>query len=92
MSISSDERNSTFCNIYSAEGISLSDIILSGQADVSNLFTALEKAEFDKGFSLENVKRDFAEGNRESFLLPITEFRKRLVIIRLTERTGCLHT
>ena len=64
VSISSDERNSTFCNIYSAEGISLSDIVLSGQADVSNLFTALEKAEFDKGFSLENVKRDFAEGKQ----------------------------
>lgn len=38
--------------------------MLSGQADVSNLFTALEEADFDENNSLEKVKEDFANGTR----------------------------
>lgn len=62
VSMASDKSGSTFCNIYSGEGVALSNIVLSGQADVSNLFTALEEADFEKNDSLEKVKSDFANG------------------------------
>ena len=62
VSMESNETNSTFCNIYSSDGTSLSNIVLSGQADVSNLFAALENAEFEKSSSLERLKEDFAKG------------------------------
>ena len=61
VSMSSNESNATFCNIYSADGIALSNTVLSGQANVNNLFHALDSAEFDKGYSLEGVKEDFRQ-------------------------------
>ena len=66
VSMESNETNSTFCNIYSSNGIALSNIVLSGQSDVSNLFAALEGAQFENGFSLEKLKEDFANGTAGS--------------------------
>jgi signal transduction histidine kinase/DNA-binding response OmpR family regulator len=64
-SINADsDSEATFCNIYSADGISLSNKVLSGQADVKNLFHALESASFDEDFSLGKVKADFSQGQK----------------------------
>lgn len=64
VSVASNESNTTYCNLYSSEGIALSNTVLSGQASVNNLFKALEIARFDKDYSLEQVKKDFADHKR----------------------------
>ena len=61
VSVASNETNTTYCNLYSADGIALSNTVLSGQANVNNLFMALESAKFDHGYSLNQVKNDFSE-------------------------------
>lgn len=64
VSVASDESKTTYCNLYSSEGIALSNKVLSGQANVNNLFKALEIAKFDKDYSLKQVKKDFADHKR----------------------------
>ncbi|MCR5105740.1 MAG: hypothetical protein K6B68_15000 [Eubacterium sp.] len=64
VSVASDESNTTYCNLYSSEGIALSNKVLSGQANVNNLFKALEIAKFDKDYSLKQVKKDFEDHKR----------------------------
>ena len=63
--VSVDEQNTdtTFCNIYTNGGIALSNTVLGGLAVEDNLLKALEHAEFDEGYSYEQVVTDFAEGN-----------------------------
>ena len=65
-SVSMDQQSSeaTFSNIYTAEGVPLSDKVLGGAAAESNLLDALSGVRFDRGYSYEKVAEDFAEGRR----------------------------
>ena len=56
--------DSTYCNIYTSGGIPLSNQVLAGTATESNLFDALANASFREGYSLEQVRADFAQGKR----------------------------
>ena len=61
VSMTSQDENVTFNNIYSAEGYALSNLVLGGNATEYNLFEAMNHAEFDKGYSLEKMMQDFTE-------------------------------
>ena len=63
LSIQTDHEDATFCNLYTAGGVPLTDMVLGGLASEDNLLVALESADFDEGYSLEGVMRDFQEGN-----------------------------
>ena len=52
----------TFCTIYTKDGDSLSSTVLDGLAGEENLLRALEDAQFEKGYSVEKMRRDFSEG------------------------------
>ena len=60
ISLESDRKGITFCNIYSKVGNSLTNLVLGGLANGDNLLTAMEKAVFEKGFSMEKMRSDFA--------------------------------
>ena len=60
ISLESDRKGITFCNIYSKAGNSLTKLVLGGLASGDNLLTAMEKAGFEKGFSMEKMRSDFA--------------------------------
>ena len=64
VSLSSSEADATFCNIYTSEGYPLTDAVLGGLANEDNLLDALQNAEFEQGYSMEQVKGDFEAGNR----------------------------
>lgn len=55
-------NNTTFCNIYTAQGDALTNMVLGGLASEDNLLEAMEYAQYDKGYSLEQLKDDFATG------------------------------
>ena len=61
VSLQSDTNNTTFCNLYTADGTSLTDIVLGGLATGTNLLDALKNAEFDRGESLSDMTQDFAD-------------------------------
>ena len=60
ISLESDRKGITFCNIYSKVGNSLTNLVLGGLANGDNLLTAMEKAVFEKGFSMEKMRSDFS--------------------------------
>ncbi len=64
VSMHSESTDTTFCNIYTADGIALSNTVLGGLAVEDNLLEAMKRARFEKGYSYENLTADFAEGRR----------------------------
>ena len=64
VSVQSNEGGATFCNIYTSNGIPLTNTVLAGQAGESNLFDAMRHAEFEEGYSVEGITQDFGGGNR----------------------------
>ncbi|MBQ8092797.1 MAG: response regulator [Clostridia bacterium] len=64
VSMKAQEGGATFCNIYTSEGIALSNTVLGGLAVEDNLLEAMSHAVFEKGYSYETVVRDFEEGKR----------------------------
>ena len=62
LSLQTDSNSTTFCNLYYEDGTSLTDMVLGGQAETSNLLTALRGAEFSGGSSVEQMAADFAAG------------------------------
>ncbi len=68
MSLRGDtNNNTTFCNIYTKDGVALTDAVLGGLASEDNLLSALEHAEMSKGYSWEQVKEDF-EAHHEGYV------------------------
>ncbi len=55
-------NNTTFCNLYTRDGVTLTNTVLSGLSSETNLFAALEQAKFEKGYLLDKMKRDFKGG------------------------------
>ena len=66
VSMTSQASEATFCNIYTSDGIALSNTVLGGLAVEDNLLEALSHAEFEEGFSYDAVVRDFSEGRQGS--------------------------
>ena len=62
ISMKSQSTGSTFCNIYTSDGIALSNTVLGGLAVEDNLLEALQHAQYEPGYSFEGVFRDFSQG------------------------------
>jgi len=62
LSLQSDANNTTFCNIYTKDGVALTDMVLGGLASEDNLLDALANAQYENNNSFEAVKDDFANG------------------------------
>ncbi len=59
VSMQAQESGSTFTNIYTTDGIALSNTVLGGLAVEDNLLDALSQAEYEDGYSYDKVKSDF---------------------------------
>ena len=64
VSMDAQEDGATFCNIYTSEGIALSNTVLGGLAEEDNLLEAMRNARFENGYSYEALVSDFAGGRR----------------------------
>ena len=64
VSMTAQKDGSTFCNMYTRDGIALTNTVLGGLAVEDNLLEALVNAEYDPGYSYEALLQDFAEGRR----------------------------
>lgn len=62
ISLQSDHNNTTFANLYTRDGIALTNVILGGLASEKNLLEAMRQADFEKNSSLEKMIDDFKEG------------------------------
>ena len=64
VSLQTDINSTTFCNLYAADGKTLTEYMLAGQSRADNLFTALGSAAFENGYSLEAMRENFMTGAR----------------------------
>ena len=62
VSMQSDVNGSTFCNIYTSDGVALTNLVLGGLASEDNLLEALRHADMEDGFTVEQITSDFARG------------------------------
>lgn len=62
ISLRTDNNSTTFCNIYTAGGAPLTDMVLGGLASEANLLDAMGHAECEAGYSIEKVSEDFRDG------------------------------
>lgn len=58
------DSKSTFSNIYTKDGIALSNTVLGGLAAEDNLLDALKVAVYEGGYSFEKVVSDFSSGKK----------------------------
>ena len=59
ISLQSNDNSNTFCNIYTEDGVALTNVVLGGLAGENNLLQALQKADFEENYSLAKMREDF---------------------------------
>ena len=64
VSMKAQEDSATFCNIYTEDGVALSNTVLGGLAVEDNLLEALAKADYEAGYSYEDFLKAFRENRR----------------------------
>ncbi len=64
LSMHSQDSEATFCNIYTNDGVALSNTVLGGLAVEDNLLDAMHNAQYEEGYSLDGLLSDFAECRR----------------------------
>ena len=62
VSMASGENDATFCNLYTQDGVALTDSILGGLAQEDNLLAAMRNADYDDGYSYERFLDEFENG------------------------------
>ena len=63
LSLNTDSNEATFCNLYTSDGVPLTNMVLGGLASEDNLLDALQTAQFEGGASRDSIVRDFQGGN-----------------------------
>ena len=64
VSMQAQEGGATFCNIYTGDGVALSNTVLGGLPEEDNLLDAMAHATFDEGYSYEGFCGEFCSGAR----------------------------
>ena len=60
VSLQLDTNSAASCNIYTKDGKSLKSMVLGGLTNDENLFTAMEHATFEDGYTIDKIRADFA--------------------------------
>jgi signal transduction histidine kinase/CheY-like chemotaxis protein len=63
-SMEARESNNTYCNIYTKNGVALSHTVLGGLSQEDNLLTAMERADYQDGYSFDEFLTEFQSGER----------------------------
>lgn len=74
-------NNTTFCNIYTKDGISLANMVLAGLASEDNLLTAMEHADFEDNYSIDKLREDFAEANKGVISFTYNDIKETLYYV-----------
>lgn len=64
VSMAQGTGGSTFCNIYTKDGVALSNTVLGGLSVDDNLLDAMKNAEYERGFSYEGFINALEAGER----------------------------
>lgn len=62
VSMDAGSRGATFCNLYTTDGIALTNMVLGGLSSEDNLLTAMQSAEYEDGYSYDRFVKEFQSG------------------------------
>ncbi len=85
LSLQTDNKNTTFCNIYTRRGEALTNMVLGGLANETNLLEALANAEFGRGKNFESVAADFAEGRPGVAMFTYNNIRETICYVPIKD-------
>ncbi len=61
ISLQTNDENTTYCNLYTSDGESLTDAMLGGlSSSETNILDAFDKCAFEEGYTAESVKKAFS--------------------------------
>lgn len=80
-SMKSGDNDATFCNIYTTDGVALSNTILGGLAVEDNLLETLRHADMEEGNSYEDVVSDFKNLERGEVSFTYDGIRETLTYV-----------
>ena len=81
ISLQSADEGITFCNIYTKDGVALSNMVLGGLAEEDNLLDALRNAVFESGSSFEKVQEHFTSGSKGEVSFTYNDIRETLAYV-----------
>ena len=81
VSMQSDVNGATFCNIYTSEGVALTDVVLGGLASETNLLDALTHAVFTDGQTYEGFADDFKNLNKGAISFTYNDIQETLAYV-----------
>ncbi len=81
ISLQSGSNNTTFCNIYTPDGYSLTNAVLGGLAKEDNLLNALGTAKLEDGYDIDKIRSDFAGGKRGVVSFVYNDIRETLYYV-----------
>ena len=81
VSMTTNTDNATFCNIYTRDGIALTNAVLGGLAEEDNLLRAVEGAAFEPEYSYEAFSEEFRSGRPGTVSFTYGGIRETLTFI-----------
>ena len=78
LSMGSNEDDTTFCNIYTRDGVALTDTVLGGLAAEDNLLEAMRNAQIEEGYSYERFQEEFQNGMNNEVSFTYNDIRETL--------------
>ena len=76
-----NQDGSTFCNIYTRDGVALSNTVLGGLAQETNLLDAMRIAVFEPGYSYQDFVSSFTGGQRGEVSFTYNGIRETLSFV-----------
>ena len=80
-SMDSGSDGATFCNIYTQDGIALSNTVLGGLSADDNLLTAMKNAEYEEGYSYGSFINTFQSGESGEVSFTYRDIRETLSFV-----------
>ncbi|MBP5312890.1 MAG: response regulator [Clostridia bacterium] len=81
VSMNSGNGGATFCNIYTKDGIALSNTVLGGLSAGDNLLDAMKDAEFENGYSYDSFFETFQSCTRGEVSFTYKDVRETLSFV-----------
>ena len=81
VSMTTSTQGATFCNLYTRDGIALTNVVLGGLAEEDNLLDAMRIAVFEQPYSYDSFSQTFQSGERGVVSFDYNNVRETLTYI-----------
>ena len=81
VSMDAGNNNATFCNIYTENGIALSNTVLGGLSSDDNLLAAMKQASYESDYSFDSFLEAFQSGKKGEVSFTYKDIRETLSFV-----------